>query len=202
MPVVTHYNKQGKPDMPLDITFTLSDQDLEHFQTVVDKAKAAMQDDENAAQIETAARQLIEEARDTDLPDFVAERLIKLETVTNMVSDKEWQLAEEERKRILGALVYFCDPEDLIPDHIPGLGFLDDAIYVELVIRELKNEIESYEEFCQFRIAEEARRKEKGIDPYVEREQWLADKRATLHNRMRRRRAGGGGSSSGWRLRW
>ena len=30
---------------------------------------------------------------------------------------------------ILGALVYFCDPEDLIPDNIPGLGYLDDAIY-------------------------------------------------------------------------
>ena len=112
----------------------------------------------------------------------------KLPLVINMVGDQEWQLSEEERKRVLGALVYFCDPEDLIPDHIPGLGFIDDAIYVEIVIRELQAEIESYEEFCEFRSAEENRRKENGQDPHVQREEWLADKRAALHARMRKRR--------------
>jgi len=187
--------------MPLDITFTLSDQDLEHFQGIVDKAKSAMEGGESNASIEAAARTLISDAKSTELPEFIADRLTKLEVVINMVSDEEWQLNDEERNRVLGALVYFCDPEDLIPDHIPGLGFLDDAIYVEIVIRELAAEIESYEDFCVFRNAEEARRKGKGEDPHVEREEWLADKRAALHARMRKRRrshSGGGG----WRLRW
>lgn len=188
--------------MPLDITFTLSDQDLEHFQGIVDKAKTAMGGDDTAASIEAAARALIADAKSTELPEFIGDRLSKLEVVINMVSDQEWQLSDQERNRVLGALVYFCDPEDLIPDHVPGLGFLDDAIYVEIVIRELTAEIESYEEFCQFRAAEEARRKEKGLDPYVEREEWLTDKRAALHARMRKRRSGGGGGIKGWRLRW
>jgi uncharacterized membrane protein YkvA (DUF1232 family) len=187
--------------MPLDITFTLSDQDLDHFQAIVDKAKSAMQDEQNAEAIEAAARQLIADAKEGELPDFIGDRLAKLEVVIGMISDEEWQLSDEDRGRVLGALVYFCDPEDLIPDHIPGLGFLDDAIYVELVIRELKAEIESYEEFCKFRSAEEARRKAKGEDPHVEREEWLADKRATLHAKMRKRRSGRS-SGSGWRLHW
>ena len=187
--------------MPLDITFTLSDQDLDHFQGIVDKAKSAMEGGASNASIEAAARALISDAKSTDLPEFIADRLTKLEVVINMVSDEEWRLSEEERNRVLGALVYFCDPEDLIPDHIPGLGFLDDAIYVEIVIRELSAEIESYEEFCQFRSAEEARRKETGDDPHVEREEWLADKRAALHARMRKRRRGYSGGG-GWRLRW
>ncbi len=189
--------------MPLDITFTLSDSDLDHFQTIVDKAKTAIEDDENAVNIEAAARQLITDAKSTDLPSFIDERLSKLEVVIDMVSDEEWQLSEEERRRILGALVYFCDPEDLIPDHIPGLGFLDDAIYVELVIRELKAEIDSYEEFVEFRSAEEKRRADAGEDTKVGREEWLADKRAALHARMRkRRRSNGSGGGGGWRLRW
>lgn len=187
--------------MPLDITFTLSDQDLNHFQAIVDKAKTAVSDTDGAAAIEEAARQLITDAKSTDLPEFIGDRLSKLEVVINMVGDQEWQLSEEERTRVLGALVYFCDPDDIIPDHIPGLGFLDDAIYVEIVIRELKAEIDSYEEFCEFRLAEEARRKEKGLDPHVEREQWLADKRAALHAKMRKRRSSRS-SSGGWRLRW
>ncbi|MFQ6005927.1 MAG: YkvA family protein, partial [Woeseia sp.] len=123
--------------MPLDITFTLSDSDLDHFQSIVDKAKSAMESDDNVASIEAAARQLILDAKSTDLPGFIADRLSRLEVIIDMVDDEEWQLSVEERHRVLGALVYFCDPEDLIPDHIPGLGFLDDAIYVELIIREL-----------------------------------------------------------------
>lgn len=187
--------------MPLDITFTLSDQDLSHFQGIVDKAKGAIEDGESAESVEAAARQLIKDAGSGDLPDFIASRLRKLEVVINMINDEEWQLSEDDRNRVLGALVYFCDPEDIIPDHVPGLGFLDDAIYVEIILRELAAEIESYEEFCAYRVTEEARRKEKGLDPHVEREAWLADKRATLHARMRKRRRSSSGGS-GWRLRW
>ena len=157
---------------------------------------------DSAEQIDAAARQLITDAKSTDLPEFIGDRLSKLEVVINMVSDEEWQLSDEERKRVLGALVYFCDPEDLIPDHIPGLGFLDDAIYVEIVIRELKSEIDAFEEFCDFRAAEEKRRADKGLDPKVEREEWLADKRATLQSKMRKRRSSRMGGGSGWRLRW
>ncbi len=124
-------------------TFTLSDQDLDHFQDIVDKAKSAMEGGQDAAQIESAARKLIEDSKASQLPEFIAERLTKLEVVIDMVGDAEWQLSDDERKRVLGALIYFCDPEDIIPDHIPGLGFLDDAIYVEIVIRELKAEIDS-----------------------------------------------------------
>ncbi len=81
--------------MPLDITFTLSDQDLEHFQGIVDKAKSAMEGGESNAYIEAAARQLISDAKSTELPEFIADRLTKLEVVINMVSDEEWQLSEK-----------------------------------------------------------------------------------------------------------
>ena len=97
--------------MPLDITFTLSDQDLDHFQNIVDKAKSAMATTESAEQIEAAARKLIADAKSGDLPEFIGDRLSKLEVVINMIADEEWQLSDEERKRVLGALVYFCDPE-------------------------------------------------------------------------------------------
>ena len=47
--------------MPLDITFTLSDQDLDHFQGIVDKAKTVVEGGDTTASIEAAARQLIDE---------------------------------------------------------------------------------------------------------------------------------------------
>ena len=186
--------------MPLDVTFTLSDKDLDRFKTIIESAGAAMESPQTAAQIEAAVNQLIEDASATELPDFIADRLQKLQILLNMVNDQEWQLTDEEKARILGALVYLCDPNDVIPDHIPGIGFLDDAIYVELIIQELDEEFRAYQEFCVFRTAEENRRRNRGLDPYVGREDWLADRRSVLHSRMRASR-GGRGTARSWRRR-
>lgn len=174
--------------MSLDITFTLTDDDLARFQSIVDKARESEHGEQTHAQIEAAARKLIDESRSGDLPQFIAERVEQLDVVLNMVNDSEWQLTAEEREAILHALAYFCEAEDLIPDHIPGLGFLDDAIYVEVVLKELGHEIALYREFCTFRDAEESRRQARGEDVKVGREAWLADKRAALHAKMRKRR--------------
>jgi len=52
----------------------------------------------------------------------------------------------------------------------------------------MEPEISTYREFCQYRIAEQQRRKNLDMNREVKIEDWLADKRATLHNRMRKRR--------------
>ena len=45
---------------------------------------------------------------------------------------------------IAGALAYLVIPTDLIPDFIPGVGFIDDAFVIGWTITTLKEEIESY----------------------------------------------------------
>lgn len=186
--------------MPLEIKFTLSDSDLERFQEYVDSARQADDKQQTPEQIEAAAIALLDDVRKGELPEFIAEHMRKLTVVIDMINDKEWQLSEEERKIVLGALAYLCDPEDLIPDHIPVLGFLDDAIYAEMVLSELRNEISLFEEFCAFRTAEESRRNADGEDVKVDREDWLREKRAALHATMHKRRKALGGHS-GWRMR-
>jgi len=186
--------------MPLDITFTLSDSDLQRFQAIVDKASTSVNDEETARHVEEAARALIEETRRSDLPEFIASRMTKLSVMIDMINDEEWKLSDEDRHRVLNALAYLCDPDDLIPDHIPGLGFLDDAIYVEIIVKELRNEVDLYSEFCAFRKAEEERRGKLGEDIKLNREKWLGEKRAVLHAKMHRRRSARRGRGE-WHLR-
>ena len=136
--------------MPLDITFTLSDRDLDKFKTIVDKARTTSASSQSPAEIERAAYKIVDVAMNNDLPDFIAERLLQLKVLLEMMKDDEWQLGDKDRERITSALSYFSDPIDLIPDHIPGIGFLDDAMFAEIIIRELTAEIEAYNEFCVF----------------------------------------------------
>ncbi|GJM14442.1 MAG: hypothetical protein DHS20C12_28450 [Pseudohongiella sp.] len=185
--------------MPLDITITLNDEDLSRFQETVDRGKLAMVDENQALQIEEKAAEMIAVIRDHDLPAFISDRILKLQILLNMIRDDEWQLNENERKSILCALYYFCDPDDVIPDSTPGIGYLDDVIYAEMVIQELRVEIRMYQEFCQFRISEENKRRAKGMDTHVGREDWIAEKRATLHARMKERRKLRRGGR-GWRM--
>jgi hypothetical protein len=57
--------------MPLEISFTLSDSDLNHFQNGVNKTKSTLERVHHDDAIEAAARQLIKDARTGDLPNFI-----------------------------------------------------------------------------------------------------------------------------------
>lgn len=45
---------------------------------------------------------------------------------------------------IVIGLLYFVTPLDIIPDWLIGLGWVDDAFILGLIIRQLDNELESY----------------------------------------------------------
>lgn len=145
------------------------------------KSRSSTANNQGRAEIEKAAYKIVDVAMNMDLPDFVAERLLQLKILLEMTNDGEWQLGDDDRERIMSAMSYFADPIDLIPDHIPGIGFLDDAIFAEIVFKELKAEINAYNEFCDFRNAEEARLSAAGKDPDEDCEFWLSAKRNALH---------------------
>jgi uncharacterized membrane protein YkvA (DUF1232 family) len=172
--------------MSLRITFDLSDSDLDHFRDVM-KAAIAASTETDSQKITDTARALLDQVKESDAPEFIVDRLGSLDSLINMVHDEGWALPEEEQKRVLSALAYFSDPDDLIPDEIPGLGFLDDAIMIELVVRELRNEIDAYHDFCVYRTAEGTRQGKTAEE--LERGDWLAQRRKQLHARMRRRRS-------------
>lgn len=185
--------------MPLSISFELNDQDLEHFATAQRSAITAA-GNKSEEEIISASEKLLVEAQKTRIPDFVAQRLVQLDNLIAMLRDDAWALTDEDRKRVLSVLMYFVDPQDVIPDSVPVLGYLDDAIMIELCVRELKHEIEAYDDFCDFR---QIQAQNLGVEPSsLGHPEWLEARREELQNRMHRRRdrdfGTGYGSSSGY----
>lgn len=180
--------------MAFDITFSLTDTDLTYFRDVMRKASSgAAKLDEKT--ILDKVKELSSEVK-AGVPEFVVVRLNQLDTLVKMVEDLEWQIPEEERNDVISALAYFGNPTDLIPDHIPTLGFLDDAIMIELVVNDLHDNIEAYQEFSEYREREKNRR-----DPAtITTGDWLEAKRKELHSRMYRRRHASRGGRSSFRI--
>jgi len=182
--------------MSLRITLDFTENDLERFRDMARKAMANTRERPPAVIVE-GARKLLRQAEDSDtVSDFIRGRLDQLRVLIDMLEDEGWGMQDVGRKRVLAALAYFNNPEDLIPDNVPGLGFLDDAIMIELMCRELKPEIDAYQDFVKYRSAEAQRR---GMAPEdLNRGDFLKSREQALLSRMRRRRrrgSGGGGGS-------
>ncbi len=171
--------------MPMNITFELSDKDLKYFKRIIQEVRARSAGITESKLI-AAVRTMIEDVRDSNAAEFVVQRLAKLERMVKMLEDEEWDMEGKDRSRVADGLVYFAEGEDLIPDRIPGLGYLDDAIMIELVVQDLQHEIQAYDDFCEFRSSKEKLLGRK--DARASREVWLAARRGQLHSRMRRRR--------------
>ena len=61
-----------------------------------------------------------------------------------MLRDKSFTIEWKYKARIIAALIYFIAPIDVIPDFIPGLGYIDDAFVIGYTIKGLKDLIEAY----------------------------------------------------------
>lgn len=181
--------------MALRVSFELDEQDLKHFRLIMKEARkvASRLAPED---IVTNADDMLKNIGAAKIPGFIRQRLDSLEIMIQMLTDHQWRLPHNDATRVLNALAYFTDPEDLIPDHIPGLGFLDDAIMIELVCRELKHEIDAYRDFCKFRETCHPHQGVKTRSSDLTRDRWLAQRREALQARMRRRRKNSGNSGS------
>src|SRR3954470_13564663 len=116
--------------MALEFNIEISDTDLPFFMQAMQRAEERASG-KTAQQILEASEKTLGGTSGQNMPEFVRSRVSSVENLIDMVRDEGWGLADEDRSRIISALTYFADPEDLIPDNVPVLGFLDDAIMIE-----------------------------------------------------------------------
>jgi uncharacterized membrane protein YkvA (DUF1232 family) len=141
----------------LKVTLNLDESDIAFFRSIYREAKARAKT-QSPEQIVTEVRGLISRLRATPrAPHFVEEAAQTLESLISMLEDKDYAIPKSVGAQVLDALSYFANPEDLIPDHVPGLGFLDDWVVVKIVGQEFKGELAAYAKFVRFRQGAEQR---------------------------------------------
>jgi uncharacterized membrane protein YkvA (DUF1232 family) len=139
------------------VSFTLDETDVSYFRSLFRAAKKAATGTE-PDEILSSAQALVESVRSTKkVPAFVIEAVESIQDLTEIIQDEDYRAPKSVRNEVLGALSYFANPDDLIPDDIPVLGFLDDAIMIKFVEEEFKHELWAYRKFRKFRDGAEQR---------------------------------------------
>jgi uncharacterized membrane protein YkvA (DUF1232 family) len=139
------------------VTFTLDESDAEYFRNLYRKAKSGVKH-QRPDQVIRDARGIVNDVRSsTKTPAFVRDAITILADLVDLIQDEVYMAPQKVRNEVLAALAYFSNPEDLIPDHIPGLGFLDDAIMVKFIEEEFKHELWGYRRFRKNRDVAEQR---------------------------------------------
>lgn len=173
------------------ITIELEDSDIRRFHEALARAHrlVACADETD---ILDAAKHALDHLPIAGAPSYVRKRMVEVQRLILMLEDEAWALPSPERDDVVRTLVYFSDPEDMIPDHVEVIGLLDDAIMLELLMRRLRHVTGAYDGFCTYRASlgplpqDPARR-----TAYARK---LAQRREVLQRRMHQR-AGADGAS-------
>ncbi len=167
------------------ITFELDTGDLRRFHDAFERARRLAS---NADEIDIidGAKQALDALSMDGVPNYVRRRLVHVQRLLLMFEDAEWVLPDPERVDALAVLAYFSDPDDLIPDHIAGIGLIDDAVMLELLSRRMRHVLDAWERFRAFRDGLVACGDD--ADARLERSRRLSAERAAILAAMRVRR--------------
>ena len=134
------------------ITIELEPGDITRFAEALVRSRRVAQEADEADILE-AAKQALDSLPISTAPSYVRKRIGGVQRLIVMLEDEAWALPSAQRVDVLEALVYFSDPEDLIPDDIEVIGVLDDAIMLEMLLRKLAPVLRAYTDFCDYRDA-------------------------------------------------
>lgn len=101
-------------------------------------------------QIVTAGRRVIDRCSLGQSPVFIETRLQAFSRLEAMDADAGWGLPKDDCARIARLRSYVNEPDDLLPDALPVIGRLDDALLIDVGLREMHEALADYECYCRY----------------------------------------------------
>lgn len=129
------------------ISINIDQQVKEHFNKFI----AEHGTDIETKDIEEAKEKITSIHQDSNDP-YVSDQMASLELMIAMSEDSTWQLTDGNKKQINATIRYFVDDSDIIPDHIPGIGYVDDCIVIDNTMDVIEDDMLEYKDFCRTRM--------------------------------------------------
>ena len=120
----------------------------------------------------TAARELRDRAVGAFEPACIVQRMKRLEAAEQMLDDTQWEPVDDAGN-IAALMVHYAGGRyQLLPNTLPTVGHLDDAIAVEAAWPSLKTEVASFLDYCRVRSLEASLRGRASGDFGFTRNDW------------------------------
>ena len=116
--------------------FQLTEKDKDQYKKLIDKIDLDTSDD-----VIRMLNAKIDRLIASDQLNDIEVDLIKNVSVLVSIYQTYPDLTDSIRKRILFAISYFCDEDDDIPDIVPEIGYLDDAVIARWVIESISTDL-------------------------------------------------------------
>mgnify|MGYP006091947635 CR=1 FL=1 len=115
--------------MNISKIFQLTEEDKAHYLTLIDKI-----DLNKSPEVIQSLNLKLDDLVSSKNLNIVETDLIKNVSVLLSIYQTYPDLTESIKKRIIFAISYFCESDDDIPDIVPEIGYLDDAVVARWVI--------------------------------------------------------------------
>ena len=122
--------------MDISNLFQLTDEDKAQYKKLIDKI-----DLEKSSSVISLLNAKLETLLSSHKLNDMEVELIKNVSILLSIYRTYPDLTDSTRRRILFAISYFCDENDDIPDVVPEIGYLDDAIVAKWVIESISKDL-------------------------------------------------------------
>ena len=122
--------------MNISKIFQLTEEDKAEYQLLIDKI-----DLNDGSKIIEMLNSKIDIMTTSKSLNSIETDLIKYVSVLLNIYQTYPDLTDSIKRRIIFALSYFCDSNDDIPDIVPEIGYLDDAVVARWVIESVGREL-------------------------------------------------------------
>ncbi len=122
--------------MNISKIFELTDEDKAKYQLMIDKIDLS-----KSSEIINTLNSKLDNLIDLKKLNSIETDLIKNVSVFLNIYQNYPDLTDSIKRRIIFAISYFCNSDDDIPDIVPEIGYLDDAVVARWVIESIGKEL-------------------------------------------------------------
>ncbi|MCA0394215.1 MAG: hypothetical protein LCH70_08900 [Proteobacteria bacterium] len=164
----------------------LREQDLEAFNHLL-SSLGWSQGPLTLDQMASVARAFPAGPKGAMLATYIRAQLDRGSVLARMVADRGWEPANDTVAAARAAVTYLASDRGLIPNWVPSVGRLDDALVIETAWPSLAAEVVDFQDFCRMRQLEAWLRGVGPGDVEFGRCDWVAANRVEVKLREQRR---------------